>query len=143
MSSLPENPALRQVFGPSLGGDRFGQRLLERARQLDPSGFERRKRGPSGPIRVGSTFGAGKLLRWANPVYPAEARKARIQGTVAISVLVRIDGSVEELGVVSGPPLLVPAAREAVRHWRYAPTLLEGEPVAVVSQVDVSFTLSQ
>ena len=76
------------------------------------------------------------------PLYPALAKQARIQGTVRLQAVIAKDGSVVELQVISGHPLLVQAALDAVRQWRYRPTLLNGEPVEVVTTIDVVFTLS-
>ena len=76
------------------------------------------------------------------PLYPALAKQARIQGTVRLQAVIAKNGSVEELQVISGHPLLVQAALDAVKQWRYRPTLLNGEPVEVVTTIDVVFTLS-
>jgi protein TonB len=84
-----------------------------------------------------------KLLRQIEPVYPPLAKAARIQGTVRFTVIVGKDGAVQRLQLISGHPLLVPAAQEAVKQWVYQPTLLNGEPVEVLTQIDVSFTLTQ
>jgi protein TonB len=75
------------------------------------------------------------------PVYPALARQARIQGVVVLSVVIGKDGSVQELKLVSGHPLLAPAALDAVKQWTYKPTLLNGQPVDVSTQATVNFTL--
>jgi protein TonB len=75
------------------------------------------------------------------PAYPPGAKAARIQGHVVLDVIIGKDGSVLEIKLVSGHPLLAPAAMEAVKQWTYKPTLLNGEPVEVKTQVDVNFTL--
>jgi protein TonB len=82
------------------------------------------------------------LINQTRPVYPPLARQARIQGTVKLTAIIAKDGTIEKLEVLSGHPLLIPAALQAVKEWRYKPTLLNGEPVEVVTQVDVNFTLS-
>jgi TonB family protein len=92
-------------------------------------------------IRVGAGVQEKKLLQKVDPVYPPLAMRARIQGTVRFNVTVGIDGSVRVAQVISGHPLLVPAAREAVMQWKYSPTSLNGRPVEVVTQVDVPFSL--
>lgn len=94
-------------------------------------------------IRVGGNVQAAKLVRQPKPVYPPLAKQARIQGTVKFNAVIGRDGSIQNLTLVSGHPLLVPSATEAVRQWVYQPTLLNGEPVEVVTQIDVNFTLSQ
>ncbi len=93
-------------------------------------------------IRVGGRVQEAKLRKRVMPVYPPLARQARIQGTVRLNAIIGIDGKVKNLTVVSGHPLLVPAAIEAVSQWEYEPTLLNGEPVEVVTIIDVNFTLS-
>jgi protein TonB len=86
---------------------------------------------------------AAKLVNRPTPVYPPLAKQARIQGTVKFNAIIGRDGAIANLTLVSGHPLLVPSATEAVRRWVYQPTLLNGEPVEVVTQIDVNFTLSQ
>jgi TonB family protein len=98
---------------------------------------------PPGAIRVGGNQQQTKLTSQAKPVYPALAKEARISGVVHLSALIGKDGGVRDLKVMSGHPLLVQAAMEAVQQWRYEPTLLNGAPVEVLTQIDVNFTLSQ
>ncbi len=92
-------------------------------------------------IRVGSNVQAANLIHQAAPVYPPLAKAAAIQGTVRFTVIVGRDGSIQNLTLISGHPLLVEAAREAVQQWQYKPTLLNGQPVEVVTQIDVNLTL--
>jgi protein TonB len=94
-------------------------------------------------IRVGGNVQQAKLIRQPKPVYPPLAKQARIQGVVKLNAIISKDGTIQNLTVLSGHPLLVPSAMEAVKQWVYAPTLLNGEPVEVVTQIDVNFTLSQ
>ncbi|MBZ5610944.1 MAG: TonB family protein [Acidobacteriia bacterium] len=96
----------------------------------------------SGPrrIRVGGNVQQANLARKVNPVYPPEAKQARIQGTVRMSVIIDKSGTVQEVRLLSGHPLLVGAAMGAVRQWVYKPTLLNGQPVEVETVVDVNFT---
>ena len=94
-------------------------------------------------IRVGGNVQAAKLVRQPKPLYPPLAKQARIQGTVRFNAVIGRDGTIQNLTLVSGHPLLVPSAQEAVRQWVYQPTLLNGEPVEVVTTIDVNFTLSQ
>jgi protein TonB len=94
-------------------------------------------------IRVGGNVQAANLIRKITPVYPPLAKQARIQGTVRFQAVIGKDGTIQNLQMVSGHPLLVEAARQAVSQWQYKPTLLNGEPVEVVTQIDVNFTLSQ
>jgi protein TonB len=94
-------------------------------------------------IRVGGNVQQAKLIYAPKPVYPPLAKQARIQGVVRLQAVIGVDGTIQNLQVLSGHPLLIPAALEAVRQWRYQPTLLNGEPVEVITQIDVNFTLSQ
>lgn len=94
-------------------------------------------------IRVGGNVTAAKIMNRVSPVYPALARQTRISGTVRLHAIIAKDGTVQQLEVMSGHPLLVQAALDAVRQWRYQPTLLNGEPVEVDTTVDVIFSLNQ
>jgi protein TonB len=94
-------------------------------------------------IRVGGNVSAANLIRRVTPVYPQLAKQARIQGTVRFTAIIGKDGTIQNLQLVSGHPLLVASAQDAVKQWVYRPTLLNGEPVEVVTQIDVNFTLSQ
>jgi protein TonB len=75
------------------------------------------------------------------PVYPPLAKAARVQGTVSFQAVIGTDGTVRNLQLISGPPLLVQAAMMAVQQWVYEPTLLNGKPVEVITTIDVNFTL--
>lgn len=94
-------------------------------------------------IRVGSNVMVAKLLHMVSPTPPPEVRSARIQGTVRLRVVIGKDGTVQDLNVLEGHPILAKSAVEAVRQWRYQPTLLNGEPVEVETTIDVVFTLSR
>jgi TonB family protein len=98
---------------------------------------------PPPPPAVGGNAQAAKLTTKVAPKYPAEAKAARIQGKVTLSVIIAKDGKVREASVLSGEPILAQAALEAVKQWVWDTTLLNGEPVEVASQIDVNFTLSQ
>lgn len=93
-------------------------------------------------LRLGGQVTAAKLLYQPKPEYPSLARMARIQGTVILEAIIAKDGTVRELRALSGHPLLVKAALEAVEGWRYLPTLLNGEPVEVLTEIDVNFSLA-
>ena len=94
-------------------------------------------------IRVGGQVEEAKLIFHPTPEYPQLAKMARIQGTVKLEAIISKDGTIQDLKVLSGHPLLVQNALEAVRQWRYQPTLLNGEPVEVVTEIDVNFTLGE
>ena len=93
-------------------------------------------------LRVGGIVQSAKLVRQLKPVYPQLAKQARIHGVVRLHALISREGTIVDLKVVSGHPLLVPSALEAVKQWAYEPTLLNGEPVGVETDIDVNFTLS-
>ncbi len=93
-------------------------------------------------IRVGGNVQQAKLISQPRPVYPPLAKQARIQGTVQLQAIIAKDGTVTQLEMISGHPLLVQSAMDAVRQWRYQPTLLNGEPVEVVTTIAVIFNLS-
>ena len=101
-----------------------------------------KKKAPPKRIRVGGNVAKARLLRQTRPQYPPLARQARIQGTVKLSAVIAKDGTIQKLEVTSGHPLLVPSALAAVKQWRYKPTLLNGEAVEVLTNIDVNFTLS-
>lgn len=92
-------------------------------------------------IRVSSGVQEAKLVNRPNPIYPPIARQARITGTVLLEAIIARDGSIQNLKVIDGHPLLVQAALQAVQQWRYEPTLLNNEPVEVVTQINVVFKM--
>jgi protein TonB len=92
-------------------------------------------------VRVSQGVTQGLLIRKVQPVYPALARQARIQGTVLLQAQISKTGDIENLQSISGHPMLVPAAIDAVKQWKYKPYILNGEPVEVDTQVTVNFTL--
>src|SRR5579863_10218063 len=93
-------------------------------------------------VRVSQGVSQGLLIHRVQPMYPPLARQARIQGTVVLQAEISKDGSIENLRLISGHPMLAPSAIEAVRQWRYKPYFLNGEPVAVETQITVNFTLA-
>ena len=96
---------------------------------------------PALRVRQGGAVTAKSLVSRFEFVYPAEARKRHVSGTVRMHAVIGTDGSIQTLEAVSGDPLLVQAALDAVRHWRYRPTTLNGEPVEVDTTIDVIFTI--
>jgi TonB family protein len=101
-----------------------------------PAGAPRPQR-----IRVSQRVSEALLIRGVAPEYPDGARQKHIEGSVTLIALIDKNGDVGELSVVSGPNLLVPAALEAVRQWKYKPYLLQGEPLAMQTQIVVPFLL--
>jgi TonB family protein len=111
----------------------------------DSPGVERVQEvaGDVGRVRIGGRVEAAKLINRVQPIYPALARQTGIQGAVKLHAILGKDGSVQQLQVISGHPLLVQASLDAVRQWIYQPTLLEGKPVEVDTEIDVLFQLQQ
>jgi protein TonB len=96
-----------------------------------------------GSILGGGAGGCGNLARQTRPVYPKEARRKRIEGTVRLLVVIAKTGELGDIEVLQGNSLLVPAALEAVKHWRYVPCMLNSEPVEIKTTLDIDFNLSQ
>jgi periplasmic protein TonB len=94
------------------------------------------------PMRI-SHMDPGMLIFSVDPRYPELAKRARIQGTVSLAALIDKNGRIANLHTLGGPPLLVEAALDAVRQWRYRPTILNGQPVEVETQIQVKFSLAQ
>ncbi|MGA6986300.1 MAG: energy transducer TonB [Terriglobales bacterium] len=93
-------------------------------------------------VRVSQGVSQGLLIRRVQPNYPPLAKQARIQGQVVLQAEISKDGTIQNLQLISGHPMLAPAAIEAVKQWRYKPYLLNGEPVAVETTVLVNFSLT-
>jgi protein TonB len=98
---------------------------------------------PAGPFRPGGRISLPRRIVAVTPIYPPIAQTARIQGTVVIDAIIGPEGDVQSARVVQSVPLLDQAALDAVRRWRYTPTLLNGVPVSVILTVSVKFTLAQ
>jgi len=98
---------------------------------------------PTAPTRVkqGGNVTAASIINQTRPLYPPLARQARIQGNVVLHAIIDKDGRVAQLEVISGHPLLVQSALDAVKQWRYKPTTLNGDPVEVDTTITVTFTM--
>ncbi|MFY9948808.1 MAG: energy transducer TonB, partial [Candidatus Sulfotelmatobacter sp.] len=93
-------------------------------------------------VRISQGVTTGLLIQKIEPTYPTIAKAARIQGNVVLRAIINKEGVIQDLQLVSGHPMLVPAAIEAVKHWRYRPYLLNGQPVEVETTVTVIFLLT-
>jgi protein TonB len=93
-------------------------------------------------VRVSQSVSNGLVMRRVYPHYPPEARKGHIQGAVVMHAIISKTGDIEMLELVSGDPVLCPAAIDAVKQWKYKPYLLNGKAVEVATQIQVNFTLS-
>jgi protein TonB len=94
-------------------------------------------------IKVGANVQSVMIVSKTAPVYPALAKAAGVSGVVQLAAIIGKDGTIQELHSLSGPPLLIQAAMDAVKQWVYRPTLLNGQPVTVETTIDINFTLAQ
>jgi periplasmic protein TonB len=95
---------------------------------------------PTKPVRI-SHWSEGNLVYRVKPVYPPIAVSARIQGQVQLRAIISKTGTIENLVVENGPPMLIRSAIEAVKQWRYRPYILNDEPIEVETEITVNFTL--
>jgi protein TonB len=93
-------------------------------------------------VRISQGVTKGLLIHRVEPVYPTLAKSARVQGEVVLSAIISTSGEIENLQLVSGHPMLGPAALTAVKQWRYKPYLLNGQPVEVETTITVIFSLT-
>jgi len=98
--------------------------------------------GDAPRIRIGGDVQATKLVNKVTPLYPPLVKQVKVQGTVRFAALIGVDGHLKGLTVESGHPLLVESAQTAVQQWVYQPTLLNGNPVEVLTAIDVNYTLA-
>jgi TonB family protein len=117
--------------------------LILRVAYSSPVAFAAGEGSPPQRIRVGGNLQSANILNKVNPVYPRAAKQDRVQGKVRMQALIGKDGLMEDLQVVEGEPILAEAAQDAVWKWTYRPTLLNGQPVEVVTMIDVNFTLTK
>jgi len=149
---IDEPLAIGFIGVPGAGGGNGGENLLRDGlatfRPPPPPVVAARPRETpvqtvqSGPVHVSKGVQEAKLVHQVKPLYPILARQARISGTVRLVAIIGLDSAIQNLQVASGHPLLTTAAVEAVKQWRYRPTLLNEQPVEVITQIDVNFTLS-
>jgi TonB family protein len=133
------------------GYSEFCDALLNKAKQLQPAITT--SCDPTGPLpehdnaptrlRIGGNVQAANLVKKVQPAYPAEAKSRHIQGTVQFTAIIDKTGKISTLTLASGPLALYESARDAVRQWVYKPTLLNGQPVEVVTQLDVNYVLNR
>jgi TonB family protein len=134
----PDNPGGHFILARELrskGND------VEAAKEMQ-IGTTLQAKNPPKRLRVGGQRMQAKLIYQPKPRYPEEAKEAGIRGRVRLNVVIGMDGTIQDLSVLSGHPLLAKAALDAVSKWRYRPTLLNGEPVEVATEIDVNFALN-
>jgi protein TonB len=123
--------------------DLGGKALAPPPPQPEPVHRAAQSVAPEGPVKVGGGVQSAKLIFGPRPVYPPFARQARISGSVHLAALISADGRIRDLRTMTGHPMLIPAAIEAVEKWVYKPTLLNGQPVEVITDIVVNFVLNQ
>lgn len=138
--SAPSMPDLPAGDAPTGSGD-LGA-IIDGAARIMPSPPPPPQH-PAGPIRVSELVQPPRKIVDVRPEYPALARQAKVDGTVILEAILDRSGRVDGLRVVKSIPLLDQAALEAVRQWRYTPTVLNGQPVAVLMTITIRFTLQQ
>lgn len=131
-SAAMPGAVMSDIFSPTLPAER-----------MHPVAAVKIPPPPTAPLRVSTSVQSALLKFGPKPLYPPLAKAARVQGSVRLTAVIGADGAIRDLRIISGPPLLVKAALDAVSTWRYQPTLLNGIPVEVITEVDVNFTLSQ
>ena len=92
-------------------------------------------------MRVGGNVKEPKIVHIEQPKYPPEAKRANVQGVVILEATGTEQGTVDKVKVISGPPMLVGPAVEAITHWRYEPTYLNGQAVPIILTARISFSL--
>lgn len=134
---------------PPAAGDEGARSILRefirRQPEVDPTPPPQPPALPPGPkvepVRRGGNVQQANLIHQVRPIYPPLAKQARVQGVVVLEAVITKEGAIESLRVISGHPLLTQAAIDAVQQWGYRPTLLNGEPVPVITTITVSFAL--
>jgi TonB family protein len=111
-------------------------------RYLDKQVLLALSHSPPMRIKMSGNVQVARLVNKVQPVYPPRAKQDHTEGTVTLSVVIGTDGTVGEISPISGPPDLVPSAIDAVKQWRYQPTLLNGSPVEVATRIDILFSLA-
>lgn len=133
--------AIGDIFSGAGGAPTVGDILGPAVPSMPPAPAAPREI-PRKPLPVGSGVMEAMLVKRIEPTYPRIAEVARISGPVVLSAIIAPDGTIQSLQVVSGNPILAPAAEAAVREWRYKPTLLDGQPVEVETLITVNFVLN-
>ena len=142
---LPPEPegtgVFRGVPGGVTGGAIGGMLDAIRAPEAPPPPPHASAEGPRAPVPVGGNVQPPRIIYRVNPDYPLLAHQAGIQGEVIISAIIDSQGNVVDMKVVSGPPLLYSAAMKALGQWKFQPTYLNGEPVAIKWNASVKFRI--
>ncbi|HLH08066.1 MAG TPA: TonB family protein [Terriglobales bacterium] len=144
----PDEPPPMEAYGhpgpgvPGSTGPEGGGFMDSLFNSMHPSSARPVLERPKKPVQVSTGVSQGLLLRQVKPVYPPIAIAAHVQGKVVLQAVIGKDGTIQNLHVISGHPMLIRPAMDAVQQWRYRPYLLNGEPVEVETQIQVTFTIS-
>jgi periplasmic protein TonB len=142
-NAVPDFPTVSGAVPFGIPGDPNGvSGAIFAHNSVPPPPLPVEKPKPIKRVALCSWVVAARAIYAPKPVYPPLAIGARIQGTVKLEAVISRDGTIQELTVLTGHPLLVSAAKDAVAQWRYQPTLLNGEPVEVATEIDVIFTFA-
>jgi TonB family protein len=137
-----ERPGIPGIPSPA-GRDGGSGNVISEPPKLDPTKpAPRSVETDNKPLRVASIVLQGKVIERRVPIYPELARRIRLQGDVAVEVIISPEGRVESVRAVSGHPMLIQSALDAARIWRFAPTLLNGVPVCVTGVITFVFKLN-
>lgn len=139
---IPDTPA-SGVVGDTPGGLPADQSTVSTHGLTSSAPVQAPGTGSSERVRVSQKVAALFLAKKVAPAYPPEALNGRIQGLVVLHVVVSKAGDVDTVELISGHPLLVPAAIDAVKQWKYKPYLLQGKPVEMDTQIQVNFVLPE
>lgn len=137
--SLPEHPPAAGIVGDGPPGSSPMQSIVGQVHLCDESPADSLPKR----VRVSQGVMQAMVIQKTAPRYPEEARSQHIEGTVLLAMEIGKDGSVCDLALISGHPLLAPSAIDAVRQWKYRPYLLNGTPIEVETQAQVNFTLTK
>ena len=149
LTGKPAQPSTRRRFITIAGSILFGAGIcvttLALSVHIDALAAvdEHRPARPDGPGKVNPEVMEKQIVHKVPPVYPEDAKRARIQGKVLLDAVIGKDGEVEQLKVISGPAPLQQSSLDAVRQWTYKPFLLNGEPVEVKTTITVNYTLKK
>jgi protein TonB len=132
------NPGIENGIPPSL----IGAMPVERP-YVAPAVPDIAKAQQSGPVRVGGAVAESRVIHRVVPLYPPIAQSIRVEGVVEFSATISKEGNIENLQLIHGHPLLAKAAEAAVLQWKYQPTLLNGRPVEVITDIVVNFRLNR
>jgi protein TonB len=121
----------------------FGIELSKPLQAAPAQPVEKPAAQPARAVKVGGVVAEANLIRRIQPLYPPLAKAARVSGIVRFAAVISKEGRIENLQLLSGHPLLVQTSREAILQWQYRPTLLNGQPVEVITEIAVQFTLAQ